>query len=484
MDFNSFQKEQLINLFEVFMKIEFIGAAQTVTGSMHLLHVNKRKILLDCGMYQGKRKEAFETNKTFDKFKPKEIDIVILSHAHIDHAGNLPTLVKAGFNGTIYATKATRDLCTLLLTDCAHIQERDIEYVNARRIKQGKNPFEPLYDQKDVDNTMSLFKAVDYHTDIDIFDSIRLTFFDAGHILGSSIVHLMIEENGKTISLAFSGDLGRPNLPILRDPEKIPDIDYLICESTYGGRFHDSYNLSGEKMAEVLNKAVKQKSKIIVPSFSVGRTQELVYLLNEIFEQKKAPRIPIYVDSPLSVNATQVFREHSECFDFETSRYILKHQDPFGFSQLNYVKNVTESKNLNKVPGPCMIISSSGMAEAGRIQHHLANNISNPKSIILIVGYCAEYTLGRKLVEKVTPLSILGDEYDVKAEVIVFNSLSAHADSNELLHYLNTFDKKQLKTIFLVHGDNDQQLKLKERLLADNFSNVEIPARGNVFEIN
>ncbi len=465
------------------MKIQFIGAAQTVTGSMHLLHINGKKILLDCGMFQGKRKDAFEINRTFDQFKPSEIDMVILSHAHIDHAGNLPTIVRNGFNGPIYSTSATRDLCKLMLLDCAHIQEKDIEFVNKRRKRQGKNLFEPLYTTADVEKTMSLFQTGNYHTDIDICDEVRLTFYDAGHILGSSVVHLMIEEEGKVTSLAFSGDLGRPNLPILRDPEKIPDVDYFICESTYGGRFHDSFSASGEKMAEVIKKAVARKAKIIVPSFSVGRTQELVYLLNQLFVDKIAPRIPIYVDSPLSVNATQVFREHPECFDFETSRFILKNKDPFGFEQLSYVKNVEESIALNNKKGPLMIISSSGMAEAGRIQHHLANNISNPQNIILIVGFCAENTLGRKIVEKEPTVNIFGDAYDVKAEVIVFNSLSAHADSNELLHYCNTLDHGKLKTIFLVHGDIDQQEKMKARLLEEKFTNIEIPKRGSTFEL-
>ncbi len=465
------------------MKIEFIGAAQTVTGSMHLLQVNGSKILLDCGMYQGKRKDAFETNRTFDLFDPNEIDIVILSHAHIDHAGNLPTLVRAGYRGVIYSTAATRDLCEIMLRDCAHIQERDLEFVNKKRARQGKKLFEPLYTQKDVDETIKLFVSQPYHAEVDITDEVRLTFYDAGHILGSSLVHLMVAENGRIISFAFSGDLGRPNLPILRDPEKIPDVDYFVCESTYGGRFHDSYSVSGNKMAEVIKKANDRRAKIIVPSFSVGRTQELVYLLNQLFDEEKAPRIPIYVDSPLSVNATKVFRDHPECFDFETSRFILKHKDPFGFSQLTYIKTVEESKALNDVKGPCMIISSSGMAEAGRIQHHLANNISNPRNIILIVGFCADNTLGRKIVEKMSPVNIFGEPYEVKAEVIVFNSLSAHADSNELIHYCKTLDREKLKTIFLVHGDPDQQEKMKARLVEEKFKNVEIPAKGTTFEL-
>lgn len=465
------------------MKIIFVGAARTVTGSMHLLSINGTKILLDCGMIQGKRKESFELNRTFDLFSPAEIDIIILSHAHIDHAGNLPTLVKRGYAGPIYCTKATKDLSKLMLADCAHIQEKDTEFVNKKRAKQKKALFEPLYTQEDVTDTNRLLLGVDYYQPVDITPDVRLTFFDAGHILGSAIIHLMIQDGERVISFAFSGDLGRPNLPILRDPDKIPDVDYFISESTYGGRFHDSFADSGNKIAEVIKKAVAQKAKIIVPSFSVGRTQEIVYLLNELFEKNLAPKIPIFVDSPLSVNVTKVFREHPECFDFETSRYILKHKDPFGFNQLEYITSVEESKELNSAPGPYMIISSSGMAEAGRIVHHLANNIENSNNIILIVGYCAEHTLGRRIVEKETPLSILGEQYDLKAEVIVFNSLSAHADSNELLNYCMTLDRQKMKKIFLVHGDFDQQEKYRERLLASGFASVEIPSKGDEFEI-
>jgi metallo-beta-lactamase family protein len=465
------------------MKLQFIGAAQTVTGSMHLLHINGSKILLDCGMFQGKRKEAFEINRTFDQFNPKDIDIVILSHAHIDHAGNLPTLVKNGFRGPIYSTRATKDLAYILLQDCAHIQEKDVEFVNKKRKKQGKNLFEPLYDSDDVEKTISLFKAFNYHEDVDITPDVRLQFYDAGHILGSSLVHLMIQEKERVISFAFSGDLGRPDMPILRDPDKIPNVDYFVCESTYGGRFHDTFDVSGGKVIEVLKKAVTNKSKVIVPSFSVGRTQEIVYILHNIFEAHPELRIPIYVDSPLSVNATEVFRQHPECFDFETSRFIMKHEDPFGFNLLNYITSVDSSKALNDMRGPIMIISSSGMAEAGRIQHHLANNIQDPNNMVLMVGYCAEHTLGRKIIEGEKELHILGETYQMKAEVILFNSLSAHADSNELVDYCKTLDTTKMKKVFLVHGDIDQQEKFKVRLNEVGFKNVEIPKKGEVFEI-
>lgn len=463
------------------MELKFIGAARTVTGSMHLVKVNGTTFLLDCGMYQGKRKLAYEINKNFEDFDPAEIDFVILSHAHIDHAGNLPNLVKRGFKGNIYSTFATRDLCSVMLKDSAYIQEKDIEFVNKKRKKKGQNPFTPLYTMKDVEQTMEQFVGVNYHQEVELTDDVRVTFFDAGHILGSAVTSLLINEKGRLISLGFSGDLGRPNMPILKDPEKIPDCDFLICESTYGGRFHENAENTEQKLADVITKAIKRKAKIIVPSFSVGRTQEIVYWLNNIFEKNLAERIPIYVDSPLSVNATDIFRLHTECFDNEISQFILHRKDPFGFSKLTYIKDVEESKRLNSIEGPCMILASSGMAEAGRILHHLANNIENENNIILIVGYSAENTLGRKIVEKEPVVKIFGDQYELKAEVIVMNSLSAHADSNELINYCDQFDKSRMQKIFLVHGDQDQQEKLSNRLKSLGFEDIVIPEKGNVF---
>ena len=465
------------------MKIQFIGAAQTVTGSLHYLQVNGSKFVLDCGLVQGKRKEAFEMNRTFDYFDPAELDFVILSHAHIDHAGNLPSLVKKGFKGNIYATHATKSLAEILLLDSARIQEKDVEFVNKRRKKQGKNLFEPLYTEEDAKQTLPLLFGLNYHREFEITDDIKVTFFDAGHILGSALVLLNIKENGRIFNLAFSGDLGRKNLPILRDPDKIPDIDFLICESTYGGRFHDNFEIAQSKLAAVIQKAFEKRSKIIIPSFSVGRTQELVYILNKIFTDKQAPAIPVYVDSPLSVNATTVFRKHPECFDAETASYILKDADPFGFNSLRYITDVEDSKRLNEVQGPAMIISSSGMAEAGRILHHLANNIENPNNIILIVGFNASHTLGRRIVEREPIVKIFGEEYQLKAEVQVFNSLSAHADSNELINYIDQLDKSRLQKIFLVHGDYDQQEIFSNRLKSIGFENVYIPNKGDEFEL-
>ncbi|MHB8337072.1 MAG: MBL fold metallo-hydrolase RNA specificity domain-containing protein [Ignavibacteriaceae bacterium] len=465
------------------MELQFIGADRTVTGSMHKLKINNKTYLLDCGLYQGKRKDAFEINKNFDLFKPKEIDYLILSHAHIDQCGNIPNLVKKGFDGSIFCTNATKDLSRIMLKDSAHIQVKDVEYVNKKRIKQGKKPFEPLYDEKDAEAVFPLMKGFNYHEEILISDDVSVMFYDAGHILGSAIVYLKIKENGKEIKFGFSGDLGRPNLPILKDPEQIPDVDYFICESTYGGRFHDKIEGSEAKLAEVIKKAITNGGKIIVPAFSVGRTQELVYSVHRIFESKQAPRIPIYVDSPLSTNATEIFREHPECFDEDTVKFLNKYDDPFGFNQLRYITDVEDSKKLNDISGPIMIISASGMAETGRILHHLANNIENSKNIILMVGYCAENTLGKKLIDKATEVNIFGDKYKVNAEVIVMNSFSAHADSNELTDYSSKFDRNKLKNIFLVHGDYDQQLKYSDRLKTAGFKNISIPSRGDVFEI-
>lgn len=462
------------------MEIQFIGAAKTVTGSMHLVRTGTTTFLVDCGLYQGKRKEAFEINRNFDLFDPAEINFVILTHAHIDHSGNLPTLVKKGFKGKIFSTFATRDLATIMLRDSAHIQEKDVEFVNKRRAKRGQNLFEPLYSPKDVSEALDLFVGLNYHHEFEITPDIKLTFVDAGHILGSAVSYLSIKENDKEYKVGFSGDLGRPNLPILKDPEKIPNVDYFICESTYGGRTHDNPKDSEIQLARVVNRAVERKAKVIIPAFSVGRTQELVYALHRIFSRGDAPRIPVYVDSPLSVNATEVFRLHPECFDVETEAFLLRDKDPFGFNQLNYVSEVSESKEINNYDGPLMIISSSGMCEAGRILHHLRNNIEDPNNIVLMVGYSAQNTLGRKIIDKETLVKIFGEELKLNAEVIVLNSFSAHADANELIDYVNKFDKKMLKNIFLVHGEFDQQEIFKKNILENGFSEVTIPDRGDV----
>lgn len=465
------------------MEITFIGAARTVTGSMHLIKTKNSTFLLDCGLYQGKRKEAFEKNRTFHYFDPAEIDFLILSHAHIDHSGNIPTLVKHGFKGKIFSTFATYDLCKIMLKDSAHVQAKDVEFVNKKRAKKKQRLFELLYDENDVEKSLTQFVGLNYHHDHDISPGIKLTFYDAGHILGSAITFLSIKENGIVTNIGFTGDLGRPNLPILKDPEKIPDCEFLISESTYGNKFHDDAFNAEFKLIQVVQKAIQRKSKIIIPAFSVGRTQDIVYTLHKIFESGKLQRIPVYVDSPLAVNATEVFRIHPECFDTETSIFLLNNDDPFGFNKLVYITDVEDSKRLNDEPGPLIIISSSGMCEAGRIQHHLANNIENPNNIILMVGYSAINTLGRKIIDKAEVVNIFGEEYKLNAEVIVMDSFSAHADKKELLDYCKEFDKSRMENIFLVHGEIEQQEILKAGLQSIGFKKIDIPNSGDIVNI-
>ncbi len=467
------------------MKVKFCGADRTVTGSQHLLEINGKLILLDCGLYQGKREEAYDINKSF-LFDPKELHCVVLSHAHIDHSGNLPSLSAKGFTGDIYATTATRDLCSVMLQDSAHIQINDTEYANRKRKQQNQTAFNPLYGFDDVRNVMKLFKAASYHKKFFIDglgDSVAVTYFDAGHILGSGQILLEINENGKTIKFGFSGDIGRPHLPILRDPESMGNINYIISEATYGGRVHCKAAEMDDQLLGVLKNAVTKNGKIIVPAFSVGRTQEIVFSLSKLFNSGALPRFPIFVDSPLSTNVSDIFKLHDECFDDETSALIAKGVDVFGFSNLTYTRSVDESKALNDFKGLCMIISASGMCESGRILHHLKNNIEDEKNTILIVGYMADYTLGRKIRDsKGVPNStvrIFGEEYKVNADIEILDSFSAHADKNELVEYFSHFDKQQLEGIFLVHGDYDQQQALQGTLSGLNYKNIQIPEKGS-----
>jgi len=471
------------------MKIKFCGAAQTVTGSQHLLEINGKKILLDCGMFQGKREESYKMNRQF-LFDPAKLDCVLLSHAHIDHSGNLPTLSLKGFRGSVYATPATRDLCSILLQDCAHIIQKDTEFVNKRRKKNREILFNPLYTIENVLDIMTHFKAIPYKKTFfpDGFDgNVSVTFVDAGHILGSSQIILDIKENNKTIRLGFTGDLGRYNLPILNDPEYIGNVDILITESTYGGKEHDPAEQSELQLENAIKESVNTHGKIIVPAFSVGRTQEIVYTLAKLFEKKSIPDIPIYVDSPLSIKATEIFRIHSECYDKETADLISNGVDIFREKHLRYINDAEESKKLNNLKEPCVIISASGMCESGRILHHLVNNIENPDSIILIIGFMAEHTLGRRLVESSnianSTVKIYGDEYKVRAKIKILNSFSAHADKNELRRYLGKFDRNKLKKLFIVHGEPDQQEILREDLIKTGIRKIETPYRGQEFEI-
>lgn len=465
------------------MHIQFQGAARTVTGSMHMLTVAGKTILLDCGIYHGHRDEARQRNIEFP-FDPSTIHAVILSHAHIDHSGNLPGLVKQGFRGTIYSTGATKSLCEVMLKDSAHIQERDAEFITKKHRKKGLPPVMPLYTQDDVEETIPLFRGATYGETFDVADGISARFEDAGHILGSASVAMTLREAGRNVSLAFTGDLGRPNLPILRDPVFIGadgPTDYVISESTYGGRFHARVEQMEDQLLPPLLRACERNGKVIIPAFSVGRTQEIVYVMHKLSADGKLPGFPVFVDSPLSANVTAVFRRHPECFD-EEIRAVLdspEDNDPFGFNMLTYIRDVNESLELNDRPGPFVVISASGMCEAGRVVHHLSNSVSDPRNMILIVGYQAEHTLGRKLVMKEPVVNIFGEPHELKAEVVVLNSFSGHADRNELLAYLGQFDREATKNLFLVHGDYDQEEKLASGLRESGFGRVDIPVRGD-----
>lgn len=465
------------------MKIEFVGAAREVTGSKHLLHVNGKKILLDCGMFQGKRKEARDKNENFS-FNPAEIDAVILSHAHIDHSGLLPLLVKKGFTGSIYATHATRDLCHHMLMDSAYIQEREAEYINKKKLKKGEAEVEPLYTTEDAEQALSLFIGVGYERSFVVEDALVACFYNAGHILGAAVVHVIIYEKDKDkrTTIGFTGDLGRKNIPLLKDPQMMPQCDYFISECTYGDRLHESFDELDAQLVDIVNETYKKGGKLIIPAFSVGRTQEVVYRLNAAIKNGLIPEFPIFVDSPLSGNITEVFSAHPECFDREVYREFIDNRlNPFGFGRIKYISDVNESKKLNNYDKPCIIISASGMCEFGRILHHLKNNIEDPKNTVLIVGYQAEHTLGRKIEEKEKIVNIFGEPYNLRCDVYKIGAFSAHADRSDLLDYIGRLDSS-LKKIFLVHGEMDQGFKFKDVLHENGFENVEMPEAGDIFD--
>ncbi|HUL43881.1 MAG TPA: MBL fold metallo-hydrolase [Bacteroidota bacterium] len=464
------------------MNIEFQGAARTVTGSMHILQINGSRVLLDCGLFQGKRDESNERNKHFP-FDPRSISAVVLSHAHIDHSGNLPNLVKQGYNGPIYCTPATKDLAEIMLRDSGMIQEKDIEFLNKWKTKNHQEPVEPLYTAADAQTACELLKPVPYEQEFPVIQNTTAKFTDAGHILGSASVRVTVTENGTRKMLGFTGDVGRRNMPIIKDPAFMGNVDVLISESTYGGIVHDPPDNMGEILATDISHTIERGGKIIVPAFSVGRTQDLVFTLHTLFDKGRLPRIPIFVDSPLAINATEIFKKHQECFDEETAQHVLQHHDPFGLSQLHYVRTAEESKKLNTIGEPCMIIAASGMCEAGRILHHLANSIEDSRNTILIVGYQAEHTLGKRLVDKEDVVRIFGTPYRRRAEVLVHNSFSAHADGNELVTYVSAFDRKQLGRVYLVHGEYPRQCDFQTGLKNLGIEGVEIPERGQVFPV-
>jgi metallo-beta-lactamase family protein len=462
------------------LKIKFCGAAKEVTGSKHLIEFNGKKILLDCGMFQGKRKVSAEKNAVFP-FDPKEIDFVILSHAHIDHCGSLPMLVKQGFSGPVYSTFATRDLCNYMLMDSAYIQEKEAEYL----AKNKKEVVDHLYTIEDAEKSMTLFHGVGYEQSFVVSDGIVACFYDAGHILGSALVHLIFydKKTKKRISVGFTGDLGRKGLPILRDPQLIEKTDILITECTYGDRLHDSLQTIENEFAGVINDVCKKGGKLIIPAFSLERTQEIVYYLNNLTKAKKVPEIPVYVDSPLSGNVTEVFRTHPECFDQKVYKEFLENgDDPFGFGKLIYTRDVDESKALNGQSGPMIIISASGMCEHGRILHHLKNEIEDSRNTILLVGYQGQDTLGRKIQDGMSPVKIFGEFYQVKATVHTIDAFSAHADRTDLIDYIHRV--QGIKKLFLVHGEEEPENKFKEALIENGFDDTYIPSPGETVEIN
>ena len=459
------------------MKLEFLGATQEVTGSKHLITTKKGlKILLDCGMYQGKGLETDAMNRDLG-FDPKEIDYLILSHAHIDHSGLIPYIYKLGFNGTVLCTPATRDLCSIMLADAGRIQESDVHTFNKKRKAQGEPPVEPIYTMADAQACMSCFISVPYRKKFNIEGEATVEFFDAGHILGSACVCLEIKEGRKTIRLGFTGDIGRYDKHILKDPEPFAQVDYLIMESTYGDRLHTSIeNAEQELLMAVLDTCTKKKGKLIIPSFAIGRAQEIIYALDRLEHAKLLPDIDVFVDSPLSVSATNIMRLHTECFNEAIAEYCQTDPDPFGFDRLHYIQSVMESKQLNIRHKPCVIIAASGMMEAGRVKHHLANHIDNPATTILCVGYCEPSTLGAKIMRGDEEVSIFGQRHKVRAELRRIDSLSGHGDYSEMIQYIGCQEKKKLKHIFLVHGEEETQRNFAETLNKVGWKSVSIPA--------
>lgn len=467
------------------MHIQFFGAAQYVTGSKHLITTESgTKILLDCGLIQGRMQDKDTSNRHFG-FNPYEVDYVILSHAHIDHSGLLPRLVREGFRGIIFAHPATISLCEIMLLDSAHIQTEDLKRVNERRRKRGDELLQPLYDVNDVTSTLDLMQPIGYDEHVKVDKEISFHFTDAGHLLGSCAVHLDLTEKSAKRKLTFTGDIGKYGDPILRDPQPFRQCDILICESTYGDRLHPKILDSEAALLQIVNETcVENQGKLIIPAFSVDRTQELIYSLDKMANQGKLPGIPVYVDSPLSVRATAVIRKHEECYNQEFVDYIHDDPDPFGFKNLTYITEVEQSKALNSRKGPCIIISASGMAEAGRVKHHIANNIENPQNTILLVGYCTPESLGGQLKEGLQTVRIFGEEKRVKAQVKSLDYYSSHADYEEIFTYLTCQNKKKIKRLFLVHGEKAVQEVFKTKLETKGYSHIDIPAFGDGYQLS
>ncbi len=464
------------------MKLKFCGAAGTTTGSQHLLEVNGKRILLDCGLYQGRRKDAYEINCCFPHYDPETVDITILSHAHIDHSGNLPNLCKKGFSGTIFTTHATRDLCQIMLRDSARIQEHDIDWVNKHRKRKNLEPVEPLYTEQDAEKCLRQFVTLGYDRPLLVCDGVELTFVDAGHILGSAQVVLDVTDqaDGKKKRFLFSGDVGRGESEVLRDPVAVKDVDFVLMESTYGGREHEAPPGFDTHFAGVIKNAVKRGGKILIPAFAVERTQKLLYVLNEMFLAKELPPIPVYVDSPLAVSATEIYRLHPDSFNKDVYDALFEKQNPFGFEDLTLIRSVKGSKALNDLEGVAIIISASGMCEAGRIMHHLRNNIEKSDTTILFVGYCAAHTLGRRIRDGEKHVKILGDSFQVNAAVEIVDSFSGHADHSELIDYYNRMTGSKTKT-WLIHGEPESGEYL-EAALKENGADASVGELGTEVE--
>jgi len=464
------------------MRINFHGAAQTVTGSQNLLEINGHRLLLDCGLYQGRRSETYERNLKF-VYDPRNVDAVILSHAHIDHCGNLPNFVQDGYEGPIYAVPATVDLATIMLADSGRIQESDAEFVNRKRLERGEPPIEPLYTEADAARAAALFCGVNYGEPFEPVPGVTARFIEAGHILGSAAISLEIEEKGRKIHFWFSGDIGRYKLPLLRDPVMPENVDYLLMECTYGDKPHNDPGDAFKEFREVVERTIERGGKVIIPAFAVGRTQELVYDLNMMMYAGHVPPVPVFVDSPLAVNASNVFSRHPECFDAETRWFVQQARHPaLDFKMLTYVQSVEESKALNLRKDPMIIISASGMAEVGRILHHLKNNIENPLNTVCIVSWQAPYTLGRRLADREKRIKIFGEPYTVRAEIATIGGLSGHAGQDLLVNYAVS-TKKTAKKVFLVHGEQRSAAALTEKLAEKKLREVYYPELHSSVEI-
>ena len=468
------------------MEISFFGAAREVTGSLYMIEANGRRVLLECGLFQGHRADEYERNLHFP-FDPKTIDALILSHAHIDHSGNIPNLVRQGFRGSIWCTPPTRNLSTYMLLDSGNIQENDVDYLNRQRAKKNQPPAAPIYTKADAQASLEQFATVGLHRRQYVTDGFEVTFYNAGHILGSAIPVMDVREHaaGRTIRLVFSGDLGRKDASILREPELVDSADFLLIESTYGDRLHTSLDETRRQLRNVIRETARRRGKIIIPAFAVERTQEIVYAINRLEAGGDIPILPVFVDSPLAVNATEVFRLHPEAWDEDVQAFLAEgdRANPFDSARIEYVRDVRRSKQLNYLSEPAIIISASGMAENGRILHHLKNNIEQPENTILFVGYQAQNTLGRRILDGSNRVKIFGEEYEVRAHVAAIDGYSAHADQTELLRWAGAFDRQRLQKAFVIHGEEPAALTFAEKLRQEGMRDVVVPERGQVFEL-